>query len=82
MFAKFHLKSPSLLGSTSPNKVAAAVVKAIEQERLELFVNSSPARMLSVACELSPSLGDWLKRVLGIVAFQRKKVGYEKNQTD
>ena len=75
MFAKFQIKSPSLLGSTSPSKVASAVVKAIEKDKLELFVNSSPARMLSVACELSPSFGDWLKRVLGVVDFQRQKVG-------
>jgi len=75
MFARFNLKSPSLLGSTSPDKVARAVVKAIEKEKLETFVNSSPARMLSVACEISPSLCDWLKKVLGVVAFQHKKVG-------
>jgi len=74
MFAKFNLKSPGLLGSTTPEKVAKAVVKAIEKDKLELFVNSSPARMLSVACEISPALGDWLKQVLGVVEFQRKKV--------
>lgn len=75
MFARFNLKSPALLGSTNPNKVARAVVKAIEKDKLEMFVNSSPARLLSVACEISPSLGDWLKKVIGVVAFQRKKVG-------
>ena len=75
MFAKFTLKSPGLLGSTSPDKVARAVVKALEKEKLELFVNSSPVRLLSVACEISPSLGDWLKQVIGVVEFQRKKVG-------
>lgn len=75
MFARFNIKSPSLLGSTSPDKVARAVVKAIEKEKLEIFVNSSPARMMSVACEISPVLGDWLKKVLGVAEFQRKKVG-------
>lgn len=75
MFARFNLKSPSLLGSTSPDKVARAVVKAIEKEKLEIFVNSSPARLLSVGCEISPALGDWLKKVLGVIEFQRKKVG-------
>ncbi len=74
MFARFNLKSPDLLGSTTPSKVAKAVVKAIEKDKLEMFVNSSPARLVSVACEISPSLGDWLKKVMGIVAFQRKKV--------
>lgn len=78
MFAKFNLQSPGLLGSTTPNKVANAVVKAIEKEKLELFVNSSPARLLSVGCEISPALGDWLKKVLGVIEFQRKKV--EKRQ--
>jgi hypothetical protein len=51
-------------------------VKAIEKEKLEIFVNSSPARLLSVVCEISPSLGDWLKKVVGVVDFQRKKVGH------
>ena len=74
MFAKFHLKSPGLLGSASPYQVANAVLKAIEKEKLELFVNSSPVRLLNVACEISPTLGDWLKKVLGVVKFQRKKV--------
>ncbi|MDO9084950.1 MAG: SDR family NAD(P)-dependent oxidoreductase [Anaerolineaceae bacterium] len=74
MFARFNLKSPVSLGSTTPKQVARAVVKAIEKDKLEMFVNSSPARLLSVACELSPSLGDWLKKVMGVVDFQRKKV--------
>lgn len=80
MFAKFKVKSPALLGSTSPDKVADAIVKAIEKNKLEMFVNSSPARLLSVACELSPSLSDWLKKALGVVDFQRKKVGYDTNK--
>lgn len=75
MFARFNLKSPGILGSTNPEKVTKAVVKAIEEEKLEMFVNSSPARLLSVACEISPSLCDWLKKALGLVDFQRKKVG-------
>ena len=74
MFAKFNLKSPGLLGSTSLQKVANAVVFSIEQEKLEVFVNSSPARLLSFACEFSPALGDWLKKNLGLIDFQRKKV--------
>lgn len=78
MFAKFNLKSPALLGSTSPIKVARAVVKAIEKEKLEVFVNSSPARLVSVACEISPSLGDWVKKTIGVVDFQRRKTGYDR----
>lgn len=74
MFARFNLKSPPSLGSTTPEKVAKSVVKAIEKDKLEIFVNSSPARLLSVACEISPTFGDWLKKVLGVVDFQRKKV--------
>ena len=54
-------------------------MSSIKKEKLEVFVNSSPVRLLSVACELSQALGDWLKEVLGAVDFQRKKVGYGKN---
>jgi short-subunit dehydrogenase len=75
MFAKFGIKPPRLLGSCTPDQVAAAVVKAIESNTLEVIVNSTPTRLLFALRELSPALGDWLLKKLGIVDFQHKKVG-------
>jgi short-subunit dehydrogenase len=75
MFAKFAVKSPLIIGSCSPNQVAKAVIKAIEEERLETIVNSSPLRYVFCLNDLSPSLGDWVMRISGANDFQRKKVG-------
>jgi short-subunit dehydrogenase len=57
MFAKFNITPPSIIGSCTPSQVARAVVSAIERERLEVIVNSSPARLLFIINELSPSFG-------------------------
>ena len=74
MFARFHKTPPATIGSCTPSQVARAVVRAIESEKVELIVNSSPARLLFTLSEISPSLGDWLMHKLGAVDFQRKKL--------
>ena len=75
MFAKFGVKAPWIIGSCSPEQVAAAVVAAIEKRVTETIVNSRPLRYSFVINELSPALGDWLMRVAGAVDFQRCKIG-------
>jgi short-subunit dehydrogenase len=75
MFAKFDLKAPRSIGSCTPGQVAKAVINAIEHNTLDVIVNSLPNRLLFALRELSPSLGDWLLYRLGVVDFQRKKVG-------
>jgi short-subunit dehydrogenase len=75
MFAKFGLTPPRLLGSCTPARVANAVVKAIEHDKLDVIVNSTPTRLLFALRELSPAIGDWLMQKMGVVAFQRRKVG-------
>jgi len=75
MFAKFCLTAPRSIGSCTPAQVANAVVKAIEHNTLDIIVNSLPNRILFALRELSPSLGNWLLNRLGVVDFQRKKVG-------
>jgi short-subunit dehydrogenase len=75
MFARFGLTPPRSIGSCTPVQVADAVIKAIEQNTLEVIVNSTPQRLFYALKELSPSLGDWLMFKLGAVDFQRRKVG-------
>jgi len=77
MFAKFGVKSPRIIGSCSPDQVAKAVVKAIENEKPETIVNSRPLRYVFFLNELSPTLGDWIMRISGANDFQRKKVKKE-----
>ena len=75
MFARFGLKPPLSIGSCAPAQVARAVVGAIEHDRLEVIINSTPLRPFCALKALSPSLGDWLLHKLGVVRFQRRKVG-------
>ena len=75
MFAKFGMKTPFLVGSCSPQQVAAAVISAIETGRKERIVNSMPLRYIFMLSEMSPRLGDWLNKVGGPVALQKRKVG-------
>jgi short-subunit dehydrogenase len=75
MFARFGVKAPMTTGSCTPQQVARAVVRAIEKNKLEVVVNSSPARLLFTINTAFPALGDWLVRKLGVVDFQRRKIG-------
>ena len=75
MFAKFGVRSPWTVGSCGPTQVAEAVVRAIEKGRAEKIVNSRPLRYSFILNELSPTIGDWLMRISGVAAFQRRKVG-------
>lgn len=55
----------SLLGTSSPDSVASAVVRAIRNDTPEIIVNRLPVRPLSALAELSPALGERLIRLLG-----------------
>jgi short-subunit dehydrogenase len=75
MFAKFRVQSPWIVGSCAPAQVARGVIAAIEKDKAESIINSRPLRYSFLLNELSPSVGDWLMRVSGVAAFQRRKVG-------
>ena len=75
MFAKFGMRSPWLVGSCAPSQVAIAVLQAIEKCKVERIINSRPLRYSFMLNELSPTIGDWLMRISGVVDFQRRKVG-------
>ncbi len=75
MFARFGLAPPRLIGSCTPEEVAAAVVRAIRKDLPEIIVNSLPLRPLLAVGALSAGAGAWLLRRLGVVEFQRRKAG-------
>jgi short-subunit dehydrogenase len=79
MFAKFGVLAPRTIGSCTPEQVAVAVVDAIRRDLPEVIVNSMPVRPLLALNALSPRLGRWLLEVMGITAFQRRKVGGTKS---
>ncbi len=75
MFAKFGVPALRTIGSCTPGEVADAVVDAIRRDRPEVIVNSMPMRPLLALAALSPRLGAWLPKALGVTDFQRRKVG-------
>ncbi len=75
MFARFGIPAHRTIGSCTPHQVADAVVDAIRRDRPEVIVNSVPLRPLLAIAALSPRLGAWLPKALGVTAFQRRKVG-------
>jgi short-subunit dehydrogenase len=75
MFARFNMVPPWIIGSCTPSQVARAVVRAIERKKQEVIVNSRPLRPAYALAELFPTMRDRLVRLLGVVNFQRRKVG-------
>jgi short-subunit dehydrogenase len=75
MFARFGVKPPALVGSCTPQQVAAAVVRAIRRDKAEIIVNSLPVRPFLALYALAPGVFDWLLTATGITARQREKIG-------
>lgn len=66
--------APPLLGACPPEKVAAAVVRAITCDLGEVYVSKYPVRPLLMLSVLSPVLGAWITRVTGTNRFFGKAV--------
>jgi short-subunit dehydrogenase len=75
MFARFDMLPPWSIGSCTPSQVARTVVRAIERKKQEVIVNSRPLRPAYALAELFPTMRDRLVCLLGVVNFQRRKVG-------
>ena len=57
MFAKSGAKPPPGLGTTTPDRVSAAVVRAIESNKMEIAVAPIPQRLGAHIALASPSIG-------------------------
>ena len=74
------LKVPSLAGTTTPQKVASAVLKAIREDRAEIIVNSQPIRPMAVLQAAAPQVIPRLAKRIGItskmaLAAEMKRTG-------
>lgn len=59
-------KKPLLIGTTTTDKVARAVVRAIETDAVEILITGSPARPLDALAPLAPKLHERLMARLGM----------------
>jgi short-subunit dehydrogenase len=60
------VKSPKMMGTTSTEKVAAAVVRAIRNDSVEIVITGSPARPLVALGALAPKTHERLVDRLGM----------------
>jgi short-subunit dehydrogenase len=73
MFAVYHKKPPWISNATTPEKVAAAVVRAIRKDIGEIVVNPGPTWLIPLLDAFHPAMGNWLYRVGGVYEFYRKQ---------
>ncbi|MEE9166724.1 MAG: SDR family NAD(P)-dependent oxidoreductase [Candidatus Neomarinimicrobiota bacterium] len=78
MFANSHLEAPRLLGTSSPQSVADAVLKAIKEEKSEIIVNPGPIKpLLALGQLISSSFAYKIVRWFGIVEMNKKRVAMQ-----
>ncbi|MBW1763064.1 MAG: SDR family NAD(P)-dependent oxidoreductase [Deltaproteobacteria bacterium] len=78
MFAEYGKSAPKIAGESTPEAVADAVVRSIEDDVGEIVVNPGPNRLLDVANAISPGAVSWVLRRFGVYEFYRQQA--EDNQ--
>ncbi len=74
MFYDGHIDPPALLGSSKPQDVADAVLKAILQNKAEIIVNKGPIKPLLAIGQISPVFGDTVVRKFGVPELSKKRI--------
>jgi short-subunit dehydrogenase len=84
MYAQMEKRAgpaPRLLKPTTPEKVTAAVIKAIKKDVAEKIVNSLPMRMLLMVQEAFPGIKTTLHKTIGTRKYAEKIThGQSKNE--
>jgi short-subunit dehydrogenase len=73
MFHDDGVPPPKLLGTSSPQDVADAVVRAIEDNRPEIIVNPGPMRPMLALGQLMPRLADRVVEWMGVNAMNEAR---------
>ena len=70
--------APPWLGTSTPESVAKAIIRAIERNRPEIIINPLPVRPLVAFTALLPTAGEWLIGKIGSNQFFKKAVDAQK----
>jgi len=73
MFAEYNKKAPGIVGETTPEKVADAVIQAIHKDMAEIVVNSKPIWPMIVMEAIHPELSGWILKKFGIYDFYKQQ---------
>jgi short-subunit dehydrogenase len=80
--AQTGMSAPTWLGTSQPESVVHAVLRAIENDLPEVIVNPVPVRPLLAITALFPRVGEWLSGKIGANNFFRRAVEIGKEQSD
>jgi short-subunit dehydrogenase len=78
MFAVRTQDAPRVLGTSTPEAVAEAVVRAIRKDVFEIVVNPGPVKLGLMLDQLSPGLTRWLLEKTGVYDYYRKQAVEER----
>jgi short-subunit dehydrogenase len=67
--SKAGRSAPFLLGAVSPERVARALIRAVEADVAEIIINRFPVRPLLALTALSPAAGAWVAARIGVNDF-------------
>ncbi len=73
MFAVYKKSAPKIVGETTPEKVAEAVLKAIKKDVCEIIVNPGPIKPMMFLDVINPEIGSWLLRKFGVYKFYHQQ---------
>jgi hypothetical protein len=82
---RMPVKEPWLLGTTTRQRVAATVIRAVERDLPEPIVNGGPTRVVAALVNALPGLAGAISRFAGSTALLRAwsdAVAVETEQTD
>lgn len=70
-------EAPGIMGTSSPDAVVKAVLKAIQTDAAEVVVNPRPVRPMVAMALLFPHVGEWLARKIGISGVSQRILDHE-----
>jgi short-subunit dehydrogenase len=78
MFADREQKAPWLMGTSTPEAVARAVLRAVQRDVFEIIVNPGPVRLGLVFEHLSPGFARWVLEKAGVYDYYRRQAEKER----
>ena len=78
MFAVRTQKAPRVLGTSTPEAVVRAVLRAIQRDVGEIIVNPGPVRLGLVFEHLSPGFARWVLEKAGVYDYYRRQAEEER----
>jgi short-subunit dehydrogenase len=75
-----RIHSPRMVGTTTPARVAAAVVQAVEKGRVDVIVNGLPMRPLLALSTAFPGLNAQLLKRIGVTGMLREAAEAERRR--